>query len=125
MQWLKDIKLAVKLTGAFVVLAIVVGVVGMLGRSATQDLSGRVKFLKENIVTAIIELGNVELQLQLYRGSAWKTAAVEDEKVRSEAWQQAQNALTAAQEAFARYEPTATFPGEKKGFSWSAKRCPS
>ncbi len=115
MQWFKDIRLAVKLTSAFVVLALVVGVVGMLGRSATNALSDQVSFLKENIIAAMVDLGTAEVQMNAYRGSTWKAMAVSDAQEREKAWKEAEESARAVEEAFGRYAPTATFPGEKEG----------
>lgn len=115
MQWIRDIRLAVKLTAAFVVLAFVVGVVGLLGRSATDELSGRVRFLKENIMVAIIELNTADVQMQFYRGSVWKAMAASEPRAREAAWKEAEDAARAVEAAFGRYETTLIFPGEKEG----------
>lgn len=114
MRWFKDMRLAVKLTAAFVVLALVVGVVGLLGRSATTDLTGQIAFLKDNSIVAMEELGEAELQIQAFRGATWKAMAMPDPKQRDAAWQEALEAVKAVEAAMERYRPTATLPGEKE-----------
>jgi methyl-accepting chemotaxis protein len=114
MQWFKDIRLAVKLTSAFVILAIVVGVVGMLGRDSNADLGEKLKFLKGNIAS-VTDVGDAETFNQRYRGSIWKALVVTDPKERESNARDIQEAIKTVELAFERYESTAELPGEKEG----------
>ncbi len=75
MQWVNNLRLPVKLTGAFILLSIIVAWVGNIGRTTSAELGGRVKSMKVDVVDAIINLQTVDHEMQLYRGDVWKLLA--------------------------------------------------
>ena len=78
MQSFKNLKVSVKLTGAFILLAAIVALVGNVGRASTVELGGRVQSMKVDVIDAIVSLRETERQMMLYRGDVWKLLAERD-----------------------------------------------
>ncbi|HET9932684.1 MAG TPA: MCP four helix bundle domain-containing protein, partial [Polyangiaceae bacterium] len=111
MQWFNNLKLAVKLTSCFILLAILVGLVGNVGRSSTNELGGRVQLMKENVIEAIVNLRDAERQMTLYRGDVWKLLADEGAP-HGELIREIEARPAAVERALQKYDSRTKFPGE-------------
>jgi methyl-accepting chemotaxis protein len=112
MQWLNNLRLSVKLTGAFILLSMVVAWVGNIGRLTSSELGARVNAMKVDVVDAIINLNTVDHEMQLSRGDVWKLLAQPPGSDRSGILKDIESRPHAIEAAYARYETSATFPGE-------------
>ncbi|MFZ5896189.1 MAG: methyl-accepting chemotaxis protein [Myxococcota bacterium] len=112
MQWLNNLKLSVKLTSAFIVLAAIVALVGNIGRSASHDLGGRVKELKDGVIDALVFLHDADREMQLYRGDVWKVLAQPSNMDHGAMMKELEARPRAVEAAFEKYAATIRFPGE-------------
>ncbi|MGC4093301.1 MAG: methyl-accepting chemotaxis protein [Polyangiaceae bacterium] len=111
MQWFNNLKVSVKLTGAFILLAAVVALVGNVGRVSTIELGGRVQSMKSDVVDSLIYLRETERQMMLYRGDVWKLLAEKDVD-HTELLKIIDGRTRAVEQAFEKYSGTIRFPGE-------------
>jgi len=111
MQWFNDLKVSVKLTGAFILLAGVVALVGQVGRAGTVELGGRVQSMKSDVVDSIIFLREAERQMLLYRGDVWKLLAEKDVD-HTDLLKNIDGRRPAVERSMEQYSATIRFPGE-------------
>ncbi len=112
MNWIKELPLAVKLTGAFVLLSLVVALVGNIGRSANAELGERLKSVKTDVIDAVVYLNVIDHELESYRGDIWKLLATSSEEDRSAILHEIEKHGPAIEAAYVKYEATVAYPGE-------------
>lgn len=112
MNWIKELPLAVKLTGAFILLSLTVALVGNIGRSANADLGERMKSVKTDVVDAVVYLNVIDHELESYRGDIWKLLATSAGEDRSTILREIEAHGPALEAAYTKYEGTLAYPGE-------------
>lgn len=124
MQWFNNLKLSVKLTSAFVLVAALVALVGNVGRTASNELGNSVKYMKENSFDAMVNLAAADHEMQIYRGDLWKYVLLAEDPTAdlSALRRQLEASPAAVERPYKLYEASEAFPGEAEARQayWSA-----
>ena len=78
MQWFNNLKLGVRLTASFVLLAMIVAFVGLRSRAAITDVGARMDWVNQNVTTSIFVLSAMRRELVMIRSDVWLLVAVRD-----------------------------------------------
>ena len=117
MQWFNDLKLAVKLTCSFALLAVLTAFVGVRGREAVVDVGGRIDFMNRNVTTSLAALQQIQREICMQRGNMWLLLPVRDERVRASVKRDFERGKQRTPGLMKAYEATVVFPGEAEAFA--------
>ena len=117
MQWFNDLKLAVKLTCSFALLAVLTAFVGVRGREAVVDVGGRIDFMNRNVTTSLAALQQIQREISMQRGNMWLLLPVRDERVRASVKRDFERGKQRTPGLMKAYEATVVFPGEAEAFA--------